>query len=137
VSYATAQELIDRYGETELIQLTDREGLGVVDLARVNDALTAVSETIDGFVRRRYRLPLPATPGLLRDLCLQLARAALYTHETPPAVKEAADNALRLLERIGDGRLSLGLPRPGPVSAPPDHQAPGRVFTAASLEDYG
>ena len=40
MSYCTRQNLIDRFGEPELIQLTDLDNLGVIDDTVLNQAIS-------------------------------------------------------------------------------------------------
>src|SRR3546814_7856245 len=75
--YASVQDLINRFTEAELIQVTDETGTGVVDQARVDQALAAASATIDSYLRPRYRLPLASVPVRLIDLACDIARFLL------------------------------------------------------------
>lgn len=57
MNYATPQDLIDRFGERELVQLTDPDLLAV-NTAAVQRALDDAQAYLDGFVGRVYALPL-------------------------------------------------------------------------------
>ena len=69
--YATQQDMIDRFGELELVQLTDTVNIPpcAVNTARVEVKLGDAQAFVDGYVGQVYRLPLrgcakPATlPG--------------------------------------------------------------------------
>lgn len=57
MNYATVQDMVDRYGEAELVQLTDPDLVAVVEPKAVR-ALDDAQAFADGFVGRIYRLPL-------------------------------------------------------------------------------
>ncbi|TCS69766.1 phage gp36-like protein [Sulfuritortus calidifontis] len=116
--YATAADLITRYGEDELIQLTDRVGAGVVDTAIVSRALDDAEAEIDGYLAARYRLPLPTTPALLARIACDIARYRLWEDRASDEVRQRYEDARRLLENISSGRASLGLP----AGLPPESQ---------------
>lgn len=105
--YAKASDLIARYGEDELVQLTDRDGSGGYDPATVGRALSDASALIDGYVAARYTLPLAETPALLIGLCCDLARHALHADAAPEVVTDRRDQALARLRDISAGRLRL------------------------------
>lgn len=123
--YATLADLTERYGERELVELTDRIGAGVVDMAAVSRALADAEAEIDGYLRGRYALPThePVPPVLMRIAC-DLARYQLASERASEEVRTRYDDARRLLEAIATGRVRLGL-------APADASAPG---TGGSLE---
>ena len=57
MNYATVQDMVDRFGERELVQLTD-SALLAVQAAPAERALADAQALADGFVGRVYRLPL-------------------------------------------------------------------------------
>ena len=58
--YATAADLVARFGELELVQLTDLENIppSIIDLGRVETKIGDACAFIDGYVGQVYRLPL-------------------------------------------------------------------------------
>lgn len=105
--YATPQDLIDRFGEAEVRQLTDLGDLGVVDEARAAAALQESDAEIDTYLRGRYALPLTPVPALLTRLACELTREALYVDAPGETVKGRAEAARRLLREIAAGRAHL------------------------------
>ena len=108
-SYATLQDLIDRFGESELIELTDRSGgeAITVDQAVVGKALADAGEEIDGYLASRYRLPLDPVPGLVTRWACDLARASLYKDGATDGIKANAATARAALRDAQTGRLTL------------------------------
>lgn len=113
--YIQAQDLTDVMDEITLRQLsTDNSRATEVNQAVIAKACEYATETVDGYLRARYLLPLNQVPTLVRNICLQLARYWLYSRRPdgkgfPDNVKETHSQALKDLERIASGKLHLGL----------------------------
>lgn len=122
MSYATVADLIARYGETELIQRTDRLGVGAIDMATAERALADADAEIDGYLAARYRLPLPTTPALLARIACDIARYRLWEEQASDEVRSRYEDARRLLEHLARGLVSLGLPADLPDAARPQPQ---------------
>ncbi|MBF0374964.1 MAG: DUF1320 domain-containing protein [Alphaproteobacteria bacterium] len=142
--YATANDLIERYGEAEVTRLSDRAEppAGVFDQAVVEAAIGDASHTIDGYLSARYALPLATVPPLVVVLACQMARYRLHQQtgaaELPEAVQADYRDAVRQLDAIGAGRMRLDVAGAEPpasggglkvVSSP-------RVFGAAGLRGW-
>jgi phage gp36-like protein len=143
--YCSKADIISRrLTETLLIQLTDDQEYGVADDKVVNDAISEAGEIIDGYLRKRYPLPLSTVPGLLRNLAVDLAVYALYGRGrcgTPERVTTDRDNAVKLLGKIQSGDVVLGVSDPATKAATEGPEAmqvatPGRTFGPDTLEQY-
>ncbi|MFZ2269044.1 MAG: DUF1320 domain-containing protein [Azonexus sp.] len=107
MSYATLQDLIDRFKESEIIQLTDEAGAGVVDPAPVVLALADADAEINAALVGRYSLPLGTVPDLLVRIASDLARESLYADRPTETVAERAKTARALLLQIAAGKMRL------------------------------
>ena len=109
MSYAVLQDLIDRFGEEELIELTDRADppTGLVDATIVAGALADADELINSYVARRYDLPLSPVPSRLVQMAANIARFNLYTDDPMDSVKESHARAINFLKDIAAGRAVL------------------------------
>lgn len=113
--YIRAADLTDVMDEMTLRQLSnDNSRATEANEAVIAKACEYATETVDGYLRARYVLPLEEVPTLVRNICLQLARYWLYSRRPdgkgfPPNVKDTHAQALKDLERIADGKLHLGL----------------------------
>ncbi|ABE45643.1 gp436 family protein [Polaromonas sp. JS666] len=140
MSYAVKQDMIDRFAQSELIQLTDRTGSAIaVDDAVLAQALLDADAEIDGYLMGRYALPLASVPRILIGACCDVARYRLYDDRATEQVTKRYDDAIKFLKLVADGKVSLGInvanqvtPEAGGASS----FGNDRVFTADSLGDY-
>ncbi len=146
MTYATEQHMIDRFSEQELVELTDRVGVGRIDTAVLDRALTDADGEINGYLATRYALPLATVPIVLTRLACDVARYFLYQDRATEAVRTRYQDALKFLRNVAAGVVSLGVDASN--AAPADSSGPkydtgGRVFTRGrsdgtegSLDDY-
>jgi phage gp36-like protein len=141
VAYASREDMEARFGEREVIALTDRQGSGAVNEAVLSEALEAADDEINGYLRGRYGLPLPTVPRLITRLACDIARYRLCgaeVTETEP-VRNRYKDAVKLLESIAAGKISLGLDESGSVAPEPSGvgiSTGPRTFTDETLGDY-
>lgn len=110
MTYATQQNLIDRFGEHELIQLTDREGLGEINTTVVDRALGDADAVINGYLAARYTLPLAApVPTVLERLACDIARYFLHDDRATEQVEKNYKDAVTLLRDVSKGTAILGV----------------------------
>jgi phage gp36-like protein len=110
MSYTTLQELVDRYGEERLVQLTDRSMAEVIDQAVLLRAIADADAEIDGYLAARYRLPLASVPPVLTRIAPDIVFYRLHSDEAPEEVRTRYEDARRLLEGISRGSVGLGVP---------------------------
>lgn len=108
--YATRAHMVAAFGEDELIQLTDRPGLGEIDDGVLNAALDAASAEIDGYVGRVATLPLAEAPVVLTNLALAIARYRLSTDQPDGRVRVDYEDAVAVLDKIAKGIILLTPP---------------------------
>ena len=114
--YLSVSDLVQAFSERTLIELSnDVPRASEINEQVVELAIKYASETIDGYLRSRYTLPLDSIPTIVRNLSLQLARYWLYARrpegkKLPEGVTDTYKQALKDLESIQSGKLHLGLP---------------------------
>lgn len=108
MDYLTLEQLIDRYGETTLVGLTDRGDAptDAVDTDVIDRAIKDANAVIDGYVRTRYA-QLSSVPPLLADLALTIAFWKLHRFDPPPKVRTDYEDALSMLKGISRGDVVL------------------------------
>lgn len=141
--YCTLDQLKERLPEKVIQQLTDDDRLGVIDSGRVDAAIARAAAEIDAWCGRRYSVPFAEAPAVIRELCADLAIYYLYARKAekvPETRTDAHKNALRTLEQISKGLVSLGVdtlppPAPAAVSGGASFDAGERRFSRTSLRD--
>jgi len=140
-SYATIEDLEKQIPELDLIQLTDDEGTGAADEARLSRALSDASEEIDSYLGSRMELPISPVPPVLRKYAVDMAVHNLYARRPDMArktVRERYRDAVRFLERVAEGKISLGAKDPSgtPASDAPAYVATERVMTDERMSRF-
>lgn len=109
MSYTSQADLVERFGESFLINLTDRAepATGAIDADVVTRALEDADAAIDGYLKGRYKLPLTTTPPLLRDLAQAIAIYKLHTNTASDKISKDYDAAMRTLLQIARGDVRL------------------------------
>lgn len=111
MAYHTLDELKAKLTDRSLIEATDDAVVGTIDEDITTSAAQSAADTIDGYLRSRYTLPLASVPGLLREISLSLAIYDLFRRRMPENMPESIrlerKNALALLEHIAEGKISL------------------------------
>ena len=117
MSYNTKDDVLGAISEDTLIQLTDDDNLGMVDDAKVDQALTRADMEVNGYCGKRYQVPFSPVPDFVKALALDIAIYNLHCRKSnvPPSRKERRDNAVKNLEQIAKGIVTLGVPDSTPV----------------------
>jgi len=142
--YSIIDDIISLLPEAEIIRLTDDEGLGVVGAARVSAAIARADSEIDSYCGGRYAVPVIPVPDLLKKLSADIAAYNLYSRSVmvmPDVWGQRYRNAIRQLEGISRGIVSLGVPGPpassGRVSgAETNKTVDGNVFSRNEMEGF-
>jgi phage gp36-like protein len=126
--YATQTDMVNRFGELEIIQLTDRADppAGAIDAVVLGEALADADSLVDGYVGAAYTLPLPVIPSDLTRVSADIARYFLYKDNPPEVVRQNYEDALKLLQAIAKGQYKL----PGIDEAPTSDASAGTVETS-------
>ena len=139
-SYATLQDLVDRAGETEVLEVADRDGDGVADPEVVASALADADRKINGYLAVRYVLPLTTVPDTVVGWAVVIARYVLHRDGAPDHVVRDYRDALAELKDAAAGRLAL----PDLAGIAPDQSSEGATtadgcegqFTRDKLEGW-
>lgn len=108
MAYCTQSDLVTRFGEQELRQLTDRANVGAINPDRVATAIRDAGAEIDGYLGDGgYNLPLSPVPfRLVRCACV-LSRYYLYDGVRPKDVQEDYNKQVAWLDRVAEGTVKL------------------------------
>ena len=137
MAYASANDIIARYPNRDLVQLTNEDPTQTtVNTAALQQALDDGSAEIDGYLEGRFALPLSDPPAVLNRIACDIAMYRLQSlrplHDVEDARKRYED-AVTLLVRVAKGEVTLGLAADN--IAP--QQAQGSVVTEAGGDPSG
>ena len=147
MTYAVQQDLVDRFGQTEIAQLTDRVNGTTIDAAVLGKALADADDLINSHLATRYVLPLASVPKVIVRAASDIARYYLYEDSVTEQVRARYEETVKYLKAVADGSVTLGLDAASAVPAGaggPSHDAGDRVFsqgrpskkTEGTLDDY-
>ncbi|SIS87914.1 gp436 family protein [Neptunomonas antarctica] len=116
--YCSTQDLTDRFGSDELITLTAvanafGEFPEQVNQVQVDRAIADASATIDSYLAARYPLPLPQIPPVLNRFACDMARYFLHDRSPLEEVTARYKEAVRYLEKVAIGAITLGIDAQG------------------------
>lgn len=134
MSYATKASMIARFGEAEVIALTDRSNLGVIDDAILTGALAEADAEIEPYLAPRHKLPLASVPKILAGFAADITRYRLCGADVTETddIRNRYKDAIRFFEHVASGKIGLGLDAAN-NAAPPANTVQfsppgGRVF---------
>ena len=139
MDYVTKQALIDRFGERELIQLTDRAGSGAIDESVLNGAIGDATAEINSRVGTRYLPDVLVDSEIIARIAADFSRWFLYENHAPDHVRTRYEDGVKLLDKIAAGKITLGLPEIHQDQGAGDAEveSPDRVFARDDLKDFG
>ena len=136
MAYCTKQDLIDAgITEAQLNQLSKNDDTAVAK------CISAADSEIDGYVSLKYSVPRDPPELILKKLSINLAIYNLFRRKniTPDDRRKDYDNAIRLLESLARGTLSLGAAE-GETAEPKESggsfSAPARVFDRDGMKGF-
>lgn len=121
IVYATLADMQERYRADDLLELSDWDGTGDVDQARVERAIATAGNIIDGYVGAKYS-SWTAEPMLV-DIACKIAFFELHRATAPEGVTKAKDAQIALLKDISNGRVKLDAGEVGKIPT-----RPGAIF---------
>lgn len=141
--YSTVDDIKKMLPEELIVQLTDDEAAGSINQARVDEAIAQADAEIDSYCGERYAVPFGAPPDIIRKISVDIAIYNLCSRlvrEMPEVRAERYRAAVRQLEAISKGRISLGVD-PAPSAsrdgrAETNRPADENVFTRDTLKEF-
>lgn len=141
MTYATEQDLIDRAGELEITQISDRDGIPATATAAINAALAQADARIDAALAVRFSLPLSTIPDVVNQWAVSIARYLLHRDGAPEHVRNDYKDTLADLDRVLAGKLSIPgaaglLPADAPGAGGVSAESAAAQFTRENLEGW-
>ncbi|WP_274571635.1 gp436 family protein [Neisseria leonii] len=111
MAYADVADMVERFGELEMIEMTDRNHSGTVNREVASVALADAGAEIDAYLGR-FRRPFDETPPILKRLCCDIARYRLTAANGVLITEEIRNryhiDVLNLLKALAKGEVQLG-----------------------------
>lgn len=142
--YAALADMVEMFGEAEMIRLTAPEGEldGEVVEEKVDRAIGDATDLIESYLRRRYLVPLaaPFPPAIRRAACV-LARFDLAhgdQREPTEQMRLARKDTIAWLEQLAEGSAELppDVPLAGTSGAGSRRTDRDRAFSTGNLAGW-
>jgi len=141
MAYCTQSDLLEQISESELIQLTDDDDIGVIDDDKITRAIVNADAEIDSYCGVKHTVPFTTVPPRIRALSEDISIYNLYSRRrgAPEDRKERYDNAIAFLKEVAKGNASLG--EDDPDAPPLDTHKPeisssDRVFSRDKMDGF-
>lgn len=142
MAYCTLDEIKKQLPEAVTASLTDDSLTGSIDAAVVGEAIADADAEIDAWVGGRYQVPFSPVPDVICKVSADIAIYNLFSRrdaELPEVRKDRYRNALKLLESIAKGTVSIGAAEQTAAQATgdlPRYTTPEPVFTTETLKGF-
>lgn len=139
--YCTLNDITSTITLEDVLQLTDDNGTGLVDTAKVDEAIAKADGLISAFIGG---VSLDTVPELIRQISVELSIYHLYKRrfaaDMPDSIERGYTNAMGLLKQIQSGKLSIGT-EATEQTAPDRHYktnkaSSDRMFSRSRLDRY-
>lgn len=107
--YCTEEDMIHRFGEDELIQLTDKNNVGGLNTDVLTRAISDANAEIEGYLSSRYSAPVTPVPTTLVRVACDIARYYLYDDMATEHVSKRYNDAVAFLKGVARGDISIGI----------------------------
>ncbi|MGO8738623.1 phage protein Gp36 family protein [Rhodoblastus sp.] len=139
MAYAAATDLSSKWGVEAVNLLAWDDTLNAPNTARIATALSNASAIVDGYLARRYALPVnpqPDAASLLNALACDLAmgQLAINPGQRTDIIVDSEKRALSFLRDLADGKAALAL-IPPPGAEQPDI-SPGEAVLIDHSPDF-
>lgn len=111
--YCREDQLVSKFGEAEIIVLTDHDNVGVINAETLAAAQAAADSDIDKRLRMRgWPVPLATVTPDIVAIALDMTRFYLYSEQELEIVTNAYKRRIKELDDYVAGRLLLDIGSP-------------------------
>jgi|CEGE01.1.fsa_nt_gi phage gp36-like protein len=115
--YITLTDLTQRFGEDEILSLTDT-GSGEIGTELIDRSIEDACGEINGYVAAGgYAVPLTPVPSIIKAYACDIARYRLYDESALEQVSKRYDDAIKFLRAVAKGDVLLGISTTSPGTA--------------------
>ena len=139
--YASQADMEARFSTIDLVNLTDRgdPATGDIDPTVLDAALDDASRIMDGYIARRYAVPLASVSNDVTIKCVMIAYYLLHRDSVPEKVRSDYNDALKWLRDVSTGNVILDVAlaaAPAGSSDAAEIEAPDRIFTNDTMGGF-
>ena len=136
--YCTQDDIISQISEEILIQLTDDDGVGEVDAARVSAAIVKSDAEINSYCGMKYSVPFTDVPIMIQAASVDIAIYNLYARRmgAGESEKERYRERISWLKDVAKGVATLGEDDPDGLPSEvnaPDIAGNSRIFSRNTM----
>lgn len=107
--YCALSDITSTITTDDVLQLTDDNGTGTIDMSKVDEAIAKSDGLVSAFVGGDTLNPVPE---LIRQISVELSIYHLFKRRfaanMPDSIEKGYANAMDLLKQIQSGKLSIG-----------------------------
>lgn len=136
------QDLENAISDERLVDLTDDDRTGQVNMTAVNDAIRDACAEFDSYAGVKYAVPVATVTDEIKRICKQLWICHLYERRpgtVPEDIEKLRERMTSTLKDIARGLKSLGVD-PAPAAASQassvNKTTNDRVFTRGSMKGF-
>jgi phage gp36-like protein len=136
--YVDPREYVQKFGYSEAVILCDQHDLNRIDTSKILKALQDATALVDGYLAKKYLVPLSPIPSMISAITANIARYMLHTENIQEVVEKNYTQDIRKLNDIAAGKLNLSVTLADSVSVGhgPSFVASKRIFTRDKLRGY-
>lgn len=137
--YCMLGDLLSQTSEQVLIGLTDDDNQ-MVNQNIVDSAIQTAGSEIDGYAQKQYSVPFDPVPEIIKKISVDITLYNLFSRrgfdkEKDANIMDRYKNAVRFLQDLARGVVTIGVPNPAPPIAA-DIRSNPRVFNRNSMEGF-
>ena len=142
MAYCFVSDILGRIDDAELMRLTDDDGMGSADTAKIQEAIDDAQAEIDSYCAKLYSVPFSdPVPAMIVKICKDIAVYNVYSlkNAADDDVESRYNRALKFLLSISKGLVKIGAGEPSTVSdGGPESLKPAsdKTFSLKSMEGF-
>lgn len=142
MSYVTAEQLVEEWGETKAIQLTTSTSKGEIDYDKIALAVRSAEDEINAYCSKRYVTPFNPAPYMVIQYVKRLTIINLRREKGQHGDSEKSEyeNIMRELREIAKGGKNIPdvetIKQPLKKNELPKFNTSARHFSRDKLRDF-
>lgn len=138
--YCDLDDLKARVPEDVLISLTDDDDIGVIDTDKTDEAIAAADALVNGYLSRRYPVPVSPVPAVVKKLSVDIAVYELFSRleRASETTRDRYRDAVKFLKDVSESRADIAgavTPAENSSNAPVITSAE-RIFSRSKMEGF-